>query len=194
MNRPTVQQKGSRGFAMIEVLVTLIIVLVGLLGAAGVLVFTHQSSVEAYQRTQALILIEDMLDRISANRQVADCYAVTDQSVGTPFLGTGFAGAFVCGSGTPNQQATAISDLRQWNDLLVGAAEVDASGQNVGAMIGARGCISFDAGAGTYTITVTWQGLGETAAPPDVVRCARGEYGVDTQRRAVSVTTQFASL
>jgi len=194
MSRRTAQPRASRGFAMIEVLVTLIIVLVGLLGAAGVLVFTHQSSVEAFQRTQALILIEDMLDRISANRQVADCYALSDPNAGAPFLGTGFAGAFACGSGTPNQQATAISDLQQWNDLLTGAAEVDASGENVGAMIGARGCISFDAGTGAYTITVTWQGLGETAAPPDVVRCARGEYGVDTQRRAVSITTQFASL
>ena len=79
----------ARGFAMIEVLVTLIIVLVGLLGAAGVLVVGHRSSVEAYQRTQALILLEDMVDRLSANRQVADCYAVTDASTGAPQLGHG---------------------------------------------------------------------------------------------------------
>ena len=182
------------GFAMIEVLVTLIIVLVGLLGAAGVLVISHQSSVEAYQRTQALILIEDMLDRLSANRQVADCYALTDTSSGAPHLGTGSGASVACGSGTPDQQATAISDLQEWSDLLAGAAETDSSGASVGAMIGARGCISFDPGSNAYTLTVTWQGLGETAAPPDDVRCAFGLYGNDTQRRAVAVSIQFASL
>ena len=184
----------SAGFAMIEVLVTLIIVLVGLLGAAGVLVLSHQSSMEAYQRTQALILVEDMLERLSANRQVADCYAISDPVAGAPYLGTGFGGAITCGSGTPQQQATAISDLQQWNDLLVGAAETDASGANVGAMIGARGCVSFDAATSVFSVTVAWQGLSETAAPPDEVRCARGEYGVDTQRRALTVSLEFANL
>jgi type IV pilus assembly protein PilV len=188
------RRRQARGFAMIEVLVTLIIVLVGLLGAAGVLLIGHQSSVEAYQRTQALILLEDMLDRLSANRQVADCYAVSDASTGAPQLGTGFNGTLACGSGTPGQQATAISDLQEWSDLLTGAAETDSGGASVGAMIGARGCISFDPSSNAYVLTVTWQGLGETAAPPDEVPCARGLYGSDAQRRAVTVSTQFANL
>jgi type IV pilus assembly protein PilV len=182
------------GFAMIEVLVTLIIVLVGLLGAAGVLLIGHQSSVEAYQRTQALILLEDMLDRLSANRQVADCYAISDAAAGAPQLGTGFTGTLSCGSGTPEQQATAISDLQAWSDLLTGAAETDSGGASVGAMIGARGCISFDSASSAYALTVTWQGLSETAAPPDELRCAVGLYGNDAQRRAVTVTAQFATL
>jgi type IV pilus assembly protein PilV len=179
---------------MIEVLVTLIVVLVGLLGAAGVLVVGHQSSVEAYQRTQALILLEDMLDRLSANRQVADCYAVSDSAAGAPQLGTGFSGTLSCGSGTPEQQATAISDLQEWSDLLTGAAETDSGGASVGAMLGARGCISFDPASNAYVLTVTWQGLGETAAPPDEVRCAQGLYGKEAQRRAITVSTQFANL
>jgi type IV pilus assembly protein PilV len=188
------QRRNAGGFAMIEVLVTLVIVLIGLLGTASVLVFSHQSSVEAYQRTQALILIEDMLDRISANRQVADCYAVTDAAAGAPYVGTGYSGTPACGSGTPEQQATAQRDVRQWSDLLAGAAESDSSGGSIGAMIGARGCVSFDAGTQAYTVTVTWQGLVETAAPPDTVRCASGLYGNDAQRRAVSVSIQFAAI
>ena len=182
------------GFAMIEVLVTLVIVLVGLLGTAGVMVLSHQSSVEAYQRTQALILVEDMVDRLNANRQVADCYAITDPASGAPQLGTGSSVTPACGSGTPEQQATAVSDLRTWNDLLAGAAESDAAGAAVGAMIGARGCVSFDPAANSYVVTVTWQGLSETAAPPDAVPCAAGLYGSEAQRRAVSVSVQFAAL
>jgi type IV pilus assembly protein PilV len=183
-----------RGFAMIEVLVTLVIVLVGLLGAAGVLIVGHQSSVEAYQRTQALILLEDMLDRLSANRQVADCYAVSDPATGSPQLGTGYSGTPSCGSGTPEQQATAITDLQEWSDQLAGAAETDARGASVGAMIGARGCISFNAATKAYVVTVAWQGLGETEVPPNEVSCARGRYGNDAQRRAVTISTQFANL
>jgi type IV pilus assembly protein PilV len=193
MNRPA-STPPQRGFAIIEVLVTLVIVLLGLLGAAGVLVRSHQSSMEAYQRTQALVLVEDMLDRLSANRPVADCYAVTDAAAGAPHLGTGYAGTPSCGSGTPEQQATAIRDLQQWSQLLRGAAETDAGGAFVGAMIGARGCVSYDAASDTYSVTVAWQGLGPTAAPPDEIRCGVGLYGDDAQRRAVTLAMQIADL
>ena len=182
------------GFAVIEVLVALVIVLLGLLGAAGVLVRSHQSSMEAYQRTQALILAEDMLDRISANRAVADCYAVTDAGAGAPHLGTGYTDTPTCGSGTPEQQATAVRDLQQWSALLQGAAESDASGAFVGAMIGARGCVSYDAATRVYSVSVAWQGLGPTSAPLDELRCARGLYGNDAQRRVVAIDLQIANL
>jgi len=184
----------QRGFAVIEVLVTLVIVLLGLLGAAGVLVRSHQSSMEAYQRTQALVLLEDMLDRLSANRAVADCYAISDPGAGAPHLGTGYTDTPSCGSGTPENQATAIRDLQQWSALLQGAAETDPSGAFVGAMIGARGCVSYDVASDTYSITVVWQGLGPTAAPPDEIRCGRGLYGDDAQRRALSISMQIADL
>jgi len=182
------------GFAVIEVLVTLVIVLLGLLGAAGVLVRSQQASMEAYQRTQALVLVEDMLDRISANRAVADCYALTDAGAGAPHLGTGYAGTPACGSGTPQNQATAIQDLQRWSALLQGAAETDPSGAFVGAMIGARGCVSYDLASDTFSVTVVWQGLGPTAAPPDEVRCGRGLYGDDAQRRALTISMQIADL
>jgi prepilin-type N-terminal cleavage/methylation domain-containing protein len=46
--RHTSNATPQAGFAVIEVLVTLVIVLLGLLGAASVLVRSHQSSMEAY--------------------------------------------------------------------------------------------------------------------------------------------------
>jgi type IV pilus assembly protein PilV len=192
--RHTSSATPQAGFAVIEVLVTLVIVLLGLLGAASVLVRSHQSSMEAYQRTQALILVEDMLDRISANRAVGECYALTDEGAGTPHLGTGYADTPTCGSGTPEQQATAIRDLQQWSAMLQGAAESDAGGAFVGAMIGARGCVSYNAATNLYNVTVAWQGLGPTSAPPDEIRCGRGLYGNDAQRRAVTISLQIAAL
>ncbi len=190
----SVRSSSAPGFAIIEVLVTLVIVLLGLLGAAAVLVRTYQASMEAYQRTQALVLAEDMIDRINANRGVAECYAVTPDGSGTPTLGTGYTGIPSCGAGDPAHQATAIQDLQQWSDLLKGAAETNTGGAFVGAMIGARGCISYNAASKTYAVTVAWQGLGATAAPAASQRCGEGAYGPETQRRVVTLSTQIASI
>ena len=202
---------------MIEVLVTLIILLVGLLGLAGLMVQSQRSEVESYQRVQALILLKDMAGRINANRKVASCYAFTPTVLSNPaatgtFLGTGSTVTPACaGVGTAMQQTQAKADMNAWNALLTGAAEVSA-GNNVGAMIGARGCVSYNgtaapaaggplldtngvqiAGTGVYTIAVAWQGLSSTGIATPA--CAQGMYGNnDAQRRVVSLTLRTASL
>jgi prepilin-type N-terminal cleavage/methylation domain-containing protein len=61
----------QRGFTMLEVLVALLILLIGLLGLAGLLVTTQQGEVEAYQRKQAAVLLQDMIDRLTANPKAA---------------------------------------------------------------------------------------------------------------------------
>jgi type IV pilus assembly protein PilV len=186
----------SRGSSLIEILVTLIIVAVGLLGLAATQAAMQTADVESYQRSQALVLINDMLDRINANRYAAPCYAVTTATGGTPYLGasgSGHSGTPACalGSVTAEQLAQANSDLQEWNDLLSGASEA-RDGSDVGAMSGARGCVSFDATTRTYTIVVSWQGRSGTFAP--VVSCANGLYGTETQRRAVWLTLSIADL
>jgi type IV pilus assembly protein PilV len=186
----------SGGSSLIEILVTLIIVAVGLLGLAATQAAMQTADVESYQRSQALVLINDMLDRINANRYAAQCYAVTTATAGSPYLGapgSGHLGAPACalGSVTVEQLAQANTDLQEWNDLLNGAAEA-RDGSDVGAMSGARGCVSFDAATGAYTIVVSWQGRSDTFAP--VVSCANGLYGAETQRRAVWLTLSIADL
>src|SRR4029079_19395655 len=77
------------GFNLLEVLVSLLIVTVGLLGLAGTQVVAQRAEQESYQRAQAMILMSDIVDRINANRKVAVCYAVTDApTAGTKYLGT----------------------------------------------------------------------------------------------------------
>src|SRR5262245_25126268 len=77
----------TRGFTMVEILVTIVIISLGLLGLAQLHVRVQQSELEAYQRAQALTLLSDIVSRINANRQTAPCYAITGTS-GTPYLGT----------------------------------------------------------------------------------------------------------
>lgn len=179
---------------MIEVLVTLLILLIGLLGLAGLQMQAQRSEMESYQRVQALVLLQDMVGRLNANRKVASCYAAvtTDTTNGTPFLGTDSAVVPACAAGTVEQNAMAVQDMQDWQNLLLGAAET-AAGNNVGAMIGARGCVSYDATADLYMVTVAWQGLGATFAPVGQ-NCGKTLYGSEAQRRVVSLTVRIANL
>lgn len=194
MRRPPSLRYTQHGTSLIEVLVSMLILLIALLGLAGLQVQAQQSEVESYQRAQALILLQDMAGRIDANRKVAACYAVTtDPDNGTPFFGTNSPlGAPTCTLGTAEQQAIAVYDMADWNSLLLGAAEV-AAGSSTGAMIGARGCVSYDPATNLYTVAIAWQGLGKTFAPVGQ-NCGKGQYGDETQRRVVSLSVRIANL
>lgn len=182
------------GTSLIEVLVSMLILLVALLGLAGLQVQAQQSEMESYQRAQALILLQDMVGRLNVNRKVASCYAVTtDAANGAPYFGTDSAiGTPTCTTGTAEQKAIAVKDMEDWNNLLLGAAEI-AAGGTTGAMVGARGCVIYDATLDLYTVAVAWQGLGKTFAPVGQ-NCGKGQYGDETQRRVVSSSVRIANL
>lgn len=179
-----------RGVSMIEVLITVVILAVGLLGLAGLQMRLQSSEVESYQRTHALILLEDMANRVAANRNNAVDYVT---GTGAP-LGTG-----------DNEPANCAGvgqafDACQWSNALKGAAEQSSGGNNVGAMIGARGCVE-DLGTGDqFLITVVWQGLTPTTAPTS--NCGAGLYNGaagascvnDLCRRTMSTIVRIADL
>lgn len=184
----------SAGFSMIEVLVTLVILLFGLLGAVGLMTASQKAQMESYQRVQAIILLEDMVSRINANRKVASCYAITDLTSGSGYLGTqATAITPTCSVGTTDQNVRAVSDLNDWGNILLGSSEV-LNNNNTGAMIGARGCISYDATNDIYVVSVAWQGLSSTVASSTGLKCASTAYGSAAQRRIVSATVKIATL
>lgn len=59
------------GMTLIEVLVTLVIISVGLLGVAAMQLSTVRNNYDAFVRSQAAVLASDILDRVRANRNVA---------------------------------------------------------------------------------------------------------------------------
>ena len=189
---------------MVEVLVTLIIILVGLLGIAGLQARAQISELESYQRAQALILMSDLVDRLNINRSTVSCFAITtNTTTGTPFMGTAGSGhmsAPSCTASTTEYNDQAVETLDLLDDMLEGSAE-SLGGSNVGAMIGARACINYDAstelsgqpGTGLFTIIVTWQGMADLFAPVNM-NCAVGLYGTEAKRRAVSTTVRMANL
>jgi type IV pilus assembly protein PilV len=188
----TKTQPHQHGFSMIEVLVTIVILLVGLLGLASLIMQSQRGEMESYQRVQALVMVRDMADRINANRGAAANY-VAGAPVSAP-LGVG-SGVDCTGPAT-----TVEVDLCQWDSALKGAAESSGGACNistgancVGSMIGARGCITNPV-ANQYLIQVVWQGLGGSAAPPASVLCGKDSYGDETLRRAVTTVVQIGTL
>ena len=205
----TPQRRGSArqsGMSMIEVLVSLLLVVVGLLGLVGLQVRMQQAEFESYQRAQALVLMYDMVDRIHSHHLTATCFAFSNPD-GTGWVGTSATATPACAVSNANDNARAVAIMSEWQSLLLGAAEQKPGSVNVGAMLGARGCVYYDAatalldptgaalpGTGLYTVAVAWQGTVDTFAP--TVNCANGQYssGVETRRRVVSTTFRLAEL
>jgi type IV pilus assembly protein PilV len=162
----------------------------GLLGMAGLQMRMQVSEVEAYQRSQALMLLNDMASRIATNRANAGAY-ITGAPMGTGADCNGLA------SGTRAQV-----DLKEWCNALQGAEETTTAGGVTtlrGAMIGARGCVA-QAPDGDFMITVAWQGMTPISAPPASVPCGAGEYNStsnctgDLCRRTATTVVRIATL
>jgi type IV pilus assembly protein PilV len=207
------------GFTMIEVLVTFVILVIGLLGLIGLQARSQQAELESYQRGQALVLLQDMIDRMNSNRLA---------SKNGDYVTTGLSPAYV-GNGPSSPTALADCsalagaqlDLCEWGNELIGAAEITqggtctaASGANcIGAMLGARGCVSYDAateltdssgaavaGTGILTVAVAWQGVSALVTPltpttaGSALDCGKNTYPSESYRRVITATMRMGSL
>lgn len=164
-------RRSERGFAMLEVLVSIVILAFGIMGLAGLQGRALNAEFEANQRTQALILLQDMYNRMLANKANAASYLTTSGK----YIGDSATQTLTC-SGTLTR---AQSDLCEWSTLL-------------GSLTGGRACIAQVNTTPTYMITVAWQGLSPTSIPPSSVTCASGTYAAsnDAFRRALTLTLQ----
>jgi type IV pilus assembly protein PilV len=178
----------ARGTSLIEVLVTILIVSIGLLGLAGLQQRMQLSEMESYQRVQALVLLDDMASRLAVNRGSAEEYITTSGPLGA-------------GMECPTDPATRSEiDAAEWCQALQGAAELTSTEDKIGAMLGGRGCVE-SLPDNEYMITVAWQGLSPVSAPPASVECGRGAYDAegsecqhDRCRRVVTTIVRIASL
>jgi type IV pilus assembly protein PilV len=182
----------QRGASMIEVLVTIVIIAFGLLGMAGLQSKLQVSEMEAYQRAQALVLLNDMASRIATNRNQSAAYVgevATDKVKPAANCASDFAGTSIL-----------KTDVREWCNAIQGAAETVGTNR-LGAVIGGRGCVH-DLGNREYMITVAWQGNVPLNAPPASVACGKDQYDLggttgctaDRCRRVVTTIIRIAPL
>lgn len=183
------------GFLMLEVLITIVILALGLLGLAGLQAKIQTSETESYQRIQAILLLQDMTNRLSSGRLNAGAF-ITNAP-----LGTGDDQPTTCSTLTG-----ASRDHCEWSQELKGAAEKQSGSAGerrcvdddnvrcIGAMAGARGCIDLIAGSNppVYRISVAWQGMTPLGTPS--LPCGQDLYGAEGYRRVIAGYVPIANL
>lgn len=189
-----------QGFTLIEILVTLAIVLIGILGIFGLQTKAMSVEFESYQRGQALSLARDMEARMSASRGLIASYLIPDvlsSTDGSKYVG--ISGTVDCVSAGDFAKAQTCA----WGESLKGAAVKEGSNK-VGAMIGARGCLirieppQSNSLADLY-IVVVWQGVVAGSEPPvDAIagqsNCANDVNFGTGLRRGVSLRVMVPDL
>jgi type IV pilus assembly protein PilV len=140
----------AHGFTLIEVLVSLVILSIGLLGIAKLMLFSSHSNDSAYLRSQATDLAYEMLDYMRANSAQAAAPALAyNTAATTPATNPGFT----CVATAPCANL-ALYDVYQWklrlnaNSGLVPAGALP-NGQGSVLAVTANGQTS-------VTIVVSW--------------------------------------
>jgi type IV pilus assembly protein PilV len=167
----------QRGFTLIEILIALLVLAFGMLALARGMGRASQAEMEAWQRAQAMLLAQEMADRINDNpRQAAQ------------YVGEYVPGARV--EDCAGAQGQLAIDACEWRNRLLGD-DVRDGGAPVGAPLGARGCVSNPA-PNVYRVEVAWQGVLSTEAPDSA--CGAGAFDREENRRVFSTVLQIATL
>lgn len=184
---PRLRYTRQRGVSLVEVLVTVLILAFGLLGVAGLQAKMSLAEMESYQRSQALLALTEITERMSAS----GAQAVNYVTAGT--IGTGDLQPPTCTTILPGPNR----DLCEWSNSLKGMSEKKST-LPVGGMVGAVGCITQQQAinptvgvctAGIYQVSVAWQGMNPTAAPAPALACGKGSIGAtDAYRRVIAAT------
>ena len=189
---------GSRvqsGFTLIEALVAAFVLAVGIMGIVSLLSLSKVSQHESIQRTRAVVLADDILERIRRNPAGMSVYNVGfsaplgDASRGTEPVPN-------CQSGTCAPDELARYDLWAWERLLDGSSAIvtDGGAYTVGVR-NVRACIDFTAddgrqNTGIVDVVIQWQGLQETADAVVSGGTVCGDAAAeDTTRRQVIVNS-----
>jgi type IV pilus assembly protein PilV len=200
---------GNRGATLIEVLIAILVLAVGILGLMGLQINGKRTNYEALQRSAAVGLAQDMMNRIRANPSVATGGAVLNSNYDTgdstlhTFTAGGVGGGQItstptnCATTTCSTTQLAAYDLWAWEKKLDDA--VTSNG-----LINPTGCIDVDnttaVDGSLVTVMVAWESkidLDQTdlLARMPALKCGGDgsgtKYGTGNTRRQAVITTTF---
>ncbi len=141
----------QRGITLVESLVALIVLSVGMLGIAGLYVSSLKAERTAQTRGQAIILVNDMIDRIRANASARDAYDLQKAYSGSPV-----SHGCVAGAGNCTSSQLAEDDLSRWIDSVKFALPSYQSVEVSVALAPATGRPD------DYQVKLAWREPGET--------------------------------
>lgn len=192
MLKPVQRQRGA---SLLEVLISVLIFSIGLLGLASLQITAKRANYEAQQRSTAAALAHGLLERMRANPVGLDNYvAVANLGGGS----MGAAAAVDCSIAGANCAAHEIGVYDLWSfEQELDGAEEQRGASNTGGLADATACIfGPPGGSGIYTIEIAWRGSAELEAPA-AVACGLGlgRYGDgDALRRVIQVTTFIGAI
>lgn len=100
----------QQGFGLLEVLISILVLAVGFLGIAALQTQSLRFNHEAYLRTQATVLANDIADRMRANRSLA----IGSNSYKFTFTDTPLASVTLCEKNPCSAGNIAAYDFAQW--------------------------------------------------------------------------------
>jgi type IV pilus assembly protein PilV len=141
----------EHGFSMIEVLVTLLIISLALLGTAGLQAYSMRLNQGGQFRSLAVFLAADLAERMEANKAAATAgsYVVTS-TTGAAYLAGAAATSSACVTGACSAAALATYDLSQWQSAV--AATLPQSSWSIALTQSASGTQT----RSDYTVTIGW--------------------------------------
>jgi len=144
----------QQGFSLLEVLIAVVVVSIGFLATARMQVEGLRSSQSAYFSSQATLMMRDMADRMRANSNgVTDGhYRNVETSNSTAWPGC------IASESECTAEDVAKADLASWSRYLYAPPNAVEFRPTLpsSANIEAKGTVTYDAGANTYTVTVSW--------------------------------------
>ena len=163
---------------MIEVLVSIVILSIGLLGIAKLMLVSSHANDSAYLRSQATELAYEILDNMRANRQEA-INQPTYITPALPVVTTATPLGFSCyGAAQCTTTNLGLFDVYQWKLRLNTAS--NPGGTQIGALPNGQGSVAIVTvnGQTTATIQVFWD---------DTI--AQTTFGAATNQQSVTLET-----
>lgn len=196
------RRRKNQGFTMIEVLVSVVIFSIGLIGVARLQVVAKQSNYDAVQRVTATTIAQDLISRMRANSSALSTYVENDGALQIVYNDAMATPNPTCtGASTCTDQQLATKDLWDIKQDMLGIAEQDSNGNAVGGISTPTLCISAvddagnvldDGGSGIYTVAIAWRGKA-ALSNPTLNTCGQGTglYGSSNEYRRLLVMSTF---
>ena len=189
LNQYTHRSLYSTGFTLVEVLASMIVVSVGLLGVAGLVVESQKNSFEVYQRSAALELGNDLLGRINANPDALASYVSDLTSIPTQ-------PDKLCNAANSNCSNVELAafDLWQWAGMLYGTEIKTTSNNNAGGLVLPMACITRN--GSILAVSIVWRGKFAKPDQKGTVACGDddNQYKLSNKndlRRVMTLTTRI---
>ncbi len=154
----------SRGFTLIEVLVSVFILSIGTLSVGAMQLATKRSNFESVQRTTAVVLANEIIERMRSNSGALPTY--TDNGTGRTLSGSTMSAVDCTGAAVCDAVNLALYDLYQWEQALNGVAE-SSGAVMTGGLSAPTACINIPAGGadGFVNVAIAWRGMTRLSDP-----------------------------